>query len=167
MKLILMRHAEADSGPDDAARPLSSQGREDLPKLARFLHATGWLLDESLASPLLRAQESQEILSRELKKLGGLAPSYSAKTEERLKPGLPSLEIATQILKEKDNNFCTLWVFHAPDVAYLASELSGMPARGYYFKPGSMLALNFKFPNLKGEALQIWHKQPEYLRNLL
>ena len=167
MKLILMRHAEAEAGSDDAARPLSPRGREDLRYLAHFLHATGWLLDESLASPLLRAQQSQQILAQELKKLGGLAPAYSEKTEQNLKPGLPSLETAMQILEAKDNNSCGLWIFHAPDTAYLAAVLTGMPAAGYYFTPGSMLALNLNLSDLREKAIQIWQNQPEYLRNLL
>ena len=167
MKLILMRHAEAEAGSDDAARPLSSQGRADLVRQARFLHATGWLLNESLASPLLRAQQSQEILAQELKKLGSLAPAYSEKIEQNLKPGLPSIETARQILEGQDNNACALWIFHAPDVAYLASALSAMPAAGYYFTPGSMLALNLTLPNLAEKAIQIWQTQPEYLRSLL
>ena len=167
MKLILMRHAEAEAGPDDEARPLSSRGREDIGLSARFLHATGWLLNESLASPLLRAQQTQQILGQELKKLGALAPSYSEKTDPNLRPGAPSIKTAMQCLKAKDNNFCALWIFHAPDIAHLASALSAMPAAGYYFTPGSMLALNLTLPNLAEKAMQIWQNQPEYLRNLL
>ena len=161
-----MRHAEADKGSDDALRPLSSRGREDLPRLARFFHAAGWPLDESLASPLLRTRESQEILSEELKKLGALGPSYSAKTEESLKPGLPSLESSAEILQGKDSNSCILWIFHAPDVSYLASALTGMPATGYYFSPGSMLALNLNPFRLGSKGIQVWQIQPEHLRKL-
>lgn len=166
MKLILMRHAQAESGADDAKRPLSLRGQEDSLLLARFLYATGWSLDESLASPLLRARQSQQILSQKLKELGGLASSYSERVEEKLKPGLPSIGIVAEILEAKDKRSCMLWILHAPDVASLASAFTGAPVSSYYFTPGSMLALNLTLPELTKKATQIWQNQPEYLRDL-
>ena len=62
MKLYFLRHAHALDGIDDAARPLSDQGRDDARKLAKFLKQTGIEFDAAHTSPLVRARETAEII---------------------------------------------------------------------------------------------------------
>lgn len=62
MDLILWRHAEAEDGMDDSARPLTKRGRKQAAKIA------GWLNDrlpqgsEVLSSPAKRTQQTAEAL---------------------------------------------------------------------------------------------------------
>ena len=162
MKLILMRHAEAVPGQDDFSRPLSPKGQNDAIKAARSFHAAGWLVDELLSSPLVRAQETRKILTKNLKELRSTASVFREETEELLKPGF-SWADARHILERRAVN-CSIWIFHAPDIAHLTSSFTGMPVRNCYFSPGSMIALNAG-AKLQGKSAQIWQSQPDYLPN--
>ena len=62
MKIYFLRHTEALEGFDDAARPLSEDGRSDARKLGQFLKRNGIELDGAYASPLVRARETAEIV---------------------------------------------------------------------------------------------------------
>ena len=61
MRLYFLRHTDADSGFDDAARPLSALGRKQAEALGRFCHQAGVELDGAFASPLLRARQTAEV----------------------------------------------------------------------------------------------------------
>ena len=63
MKLTLIRHALAEDGPDDAARPLSSKGRRRFARSVKTLEALGLRFDRVLHSPRLRAVETAELLA--------------------------------------------------------------------------------------------------------
>ena len=76
MKLLIMRHAEALSSPDDFARPLSARGLEQAKNqgglLARFLSQNTWIFDVLISSDLLRARQTLNQLTTQL--------SYSSET---------------------------------------------------------------------------------------
>ncbi len=71
MKLLIMRHAEALSSPDDFARPLSTRGLEQAQKqgenLERFMSANSLTFDVMISSDLLRARQTIGALSAQLK----------------------------------------------------------------------------------------------------
>jgi len=68
MKLYLIRHAHAEDGFADAARPLSARGRKQVRALARFLRHTGdFAPAEIWHSPLLRARDTAARLAGRLK----------------------------------------------------------------------------------------------------
>ncbi len=67
MRLTLIRHAIAEEGADDAARPLSPEGRKRFAREVEGLEALGVRLGRVLHSPKLRALETAELLA-------GLAP---------------------------------------------------------------------------------------------
>lgn len=67
MKLFLIRHAHAEDGEDDAARPLSAKGRRQIRAMARFLRRSGRLeVTEIWHSPLERARETARLLAEGL-----------------------------------------------------------------------------------------------------
>ena len=71
MMLYLCRHAAAaDVGSDgtDATRPLTAQGRRDFKRAMRGLARLNVRFNCVLASPLTRAQQTAEIMLRELGK---------------------------------------------------------------------------------------------------
>jgi phosphohistidine phosphatase len=65
MLVYLIRHAHALDGADDAARPLSQRGREQVRALARLLRARDIFQPAAIwHSPLVRARETAELLVR-------------------------------------------------------------------------------------------------------
>jgi len=67
MKIYLLRHATAaDVAPSDAERPLTAEGREEARITGRALCKLGGKPGVIGASPLRRAQETAEIVAREL-----------------------------------------------------------------------------------------------------
>lgn len=64
-----MRHGEAApsaAGGSDGSRPLTTRGRRQVADAAAGLRALGVAFDRVLASPLRRAQQTAEIVAREL-----------------------------------------------------------------------------------------------------
>lgn len=63
MELTLVRHAIAEDGADDAARPLSKKGRHRFEEVVTALGALGVRFDRVLHSPKRRAVETAQLLS--------------------------------------------------------------------------------------------------------
>src|SRR5688500_2933685 len=66
MNLILWRHADAEEGRDDAARRLTSKGREQANRMAAWLERHLPASARVIVSPAVRAQQTAEALSRDL-----------------------------------------------------------------------------------------------------
>jgi phosphohistidine phosphatase len=65
MRAYLIRHAHALDGADDAARPLSKRGREQVYALARVLGKSGVFQPMALwHSPLVRSRQTAQLLAR-------------------------------------------------------------------------------------------------------
>ncbi len=156
MKLILARHAEAESGTDDFARNLTEAGRADARRMGHLIAATGWKLAGIKHSPLVRARQTAEVLAETLGK------SDLMREETSLSPGV-NPEAAGSKLLEYGANDVILWVFHAPDVNRFASYLLGVAERALYVPPGTAIALNVSLPPAAGNAVLIWAMQPEYI----
>lgn len=63
MELTLIRHAIAEDGADDSARPLSKKGRRRFEETVKTLDGLGLRFDRVLHSPKRRALETAELLS--------------------------------------------------------------------------------------------------------
>ena len=63
-QLLLWRHAQAEEGEDDAARPLTPRGRKQALRVARWLEARLPDHYRLIASPAVRAQQTAQALSR-------------------------------------------------------------------------------------------------------
>ncbi len=68
MHVYLIRHAHAEEGKDDAARPLSKKGHKQIRRIGRFLRKTKALdATEFWHSALARSRETAESLAKKLK----------------------------------------------------------------------------------------------------
>jgi phosphohistidine phosphatase len=66
--VYLIRHAHADEGPNDAARPLSVKGRAQVRRVARLLReAKAVEATEFWHSPLVRSRDTAALLAKQLK----------------------------------------------------------------------------------------------------
>lgn len=63
MELFLIRHATAEDGEDDDARPLSRKGRRRFADVVRGLDSLKVRFERVLHSPKLRAVQTAELLS--------------------------------------------------------------------------------------------------------
>ncbi|MEP7118153.1 MAG: histidine phosphatase family protein, partial [Acidobacteriota bacterium] len=85
LELYLVRHAVAAGRgaayPDDDLRPLTTEGVERWQRSVAGLRELGVVLDVVIASPLLRAAETADILA------AGLRPRPRVVTADALSPG--------------------------------------------------------------------------------
>ena len=155
MKLIITRHGQAEKEGDDSTRNLTDRGRSDMALMSSLIRASDWNVRAVLSSPVLRARQTAEIIARELK-------LDAPREEERLAPGR-ARDGMKELLDLPSNSDALVWVFHAPDVAQVASALTGLPESGFYFPSGTMLALNLPLPQPESRSMLICTVQPEYL----
>lgn len=153
VKIILIRHGEAEQGRPDSERNLTSNGRNDIRRLAALLKASDWDYKEVRHSPVLRARMTADILANTL--------GIPAVNEKRLSPGMDIEPMVDDILSECEN--VSLWVFHMPDIAAVASYFTGLRSSQLYIPPGSILALNVN-PSLPSASMLIWALQPQILK---
>jgi phosphohistidine phosphatase len=136
--IYLMRHGMAEdrslSGRDED-RALSQEGTA---KLQRAAAGLAWLeikLDAIIASPLLRARQTAEILR------DTLAPSFELSLDPQLRPEA-DVDATLQGLRSSAGAR-TLIIGHEPSISALAAALLTGSAYGARlpFKPGSLAAI--------------------------
>lgn len=160
MKLIIVRHGDAEKEGDDDSRNLTAEGRRDISLQSGLIRSTGWQVSTIRCSPLLRARQTAELIAE------GLGPTLIEKgiqIEQQLAPGLDPVGCES-LLTGRMSSSAEVWVFHAPDVKRLTGHLTGIPGDSFYFPPGTMVALNLAKSDEKG--MLILSLQPEYIRAL-
>jgi phosphohistidine phosphatase len=153
MHLYLIRHAHALDGDDDAARPLSPKGDEQIRALARLLRASdAFSAEEIWHSPLRRAGETAALLAKRLKSDAHLA----------VVGGLRPEDAANAILKRlNDLRHPVAVVGHEPHLSALASLLvtgKAVPPR-FVLKKCAAVRLD----RVDGVWAVRWHISPELL----
>ncbi|TML91735.1 MAG: histidine phosphatase family protein [Actinobacteria bacterium] len=109
MRLVIVRHAEAESGTPDELRTLTPLGREQARDLGYRLHEELGTVDAVLSSPLLRARETAETLG-----LGRPEP------DERLAPGATVDDVREAV---EGRGETVVVVGHQPDCGRIAAAL--------------------------------------------
>ena len=121
MRLYLIRHAEAERGEPDELRRLTLEGREAARRLGEELSGEG--IELVLASPLLRARETAELIAR--------GCGAAVDVDERLAPGAGVAEVQAAV-EERGETVAV--VGHQPDCSHVALALTGrdpgFPAAG-------------------------------------
>ena len=84
MELILWRHAEAESGDPDDARPLTAKGHKQAAKMADWLDRNLPSRCRIFVSPARRTLQTAEALGRKFKVDTGIGPNASAEAILRL-----------------------------------------------------------------------------------
>lgn len=155
-ELLLLRHAHAGDSTtwqgDDDLRPLTEKGRRQAERLGRLLAAAGFTPDAVLASPLVRARETAEIVADDL----GLSVRRDARLGEPL-----DLAVLERILDDAGDPRRPLLVGHDPDFSELVSELVGAPIP---MRKGTLARVDVERPLEPGAGVLRWLVPPDLLR---
>jgi len=157
MRLFLIRHAHAVAADEDAERPLSKKGREQVKRLGHFLKdSEAFRPDEIWHSPLLRSRETAKLLA---KKIGFTAPLIEV---EGLEPEDDARATAAR-LKTMRRDLAIIG--HEPHLSALASELVVQRAKtsAFVLRKSSVLALERDRRRPGSHWLVRWQLSPELL----
>lgn len=118
MKIYIMRHGEAGySASSDAARTLTTYGRQQSKQMAQWLKSQGVYFDFALVSPYIRAQQT-------LSAVGSVISMPKAEVCNALTPGGSSSLVSDYLAVLAEQGITSaLVVSHLPLVGYLVSEL--------------------------------------------
>jgi len=165
MRVLLVRHAIAQDREvwarrhrSDDSRPLTAEGRRRMVAAARGLRALVPDLETVASSPLKRAVETAEILTR----------AYDGHQVERL-PALSPGGGAEDVLEwlRGCGAQCVALVGHEPDLSSLASWLLlDAVAPLFTLKKGGACLDEFGETLEAGEGTLRWLLQPKHLRGL-
>lgn len=142
MKILILRHAEAMNRnpkkfPDDGLRPLTKTGQEKSAEVAQVLRKSKTRFDMVFSSPLLRAQQTANIVRKELH----LAKSRLVFTDH-LAP-LGDLDLLVEEIRKLDPISIVLLVGHEPELSELISIfLSGGRSLSIVMKKGGLCCLS-------------------------
>jgi len=158
MNLYLMRHGLAESlgGKirQDADRPLSPRGREQLKAMAERLKRKGVQFEKILTSPLLRARETAQLM------LSCAMPGASLEETQALEPGTTLVKLWRFFQKQKLPEH-VLAVGHMPDLGHiLEALLAGYPDRSGNFSPGTVYAVHVPDSSTPSATL-LWTESPD------
>jgi phosphohistidine phosphatase len=147
-RLFLLRHAKASREEGrDQDRILAPRGREDAPRMGRFLKEEVYIPQLVLCSTAARTRQTLELLLPEL----GAKPMVQFLDELYL---AESEDIAAIAKRAKDSVHTLMIVGHNPGIEESARELAGVPAerraRKHYetmaakFPTGSLAVIDFE-----------------------
>jgi phosphohistidine phosphatase len=153
MQVYLFRHAHAVEADNDAARPLSARGREQVNTLAAFLARSGAFQPaEFWHSPLVRARETATLL----------AHGTGSKAPLRVVPGLEPVDDPRTIERRlRDAPRPVALVGHEPHLSALATLLLEPDANESIVVVKKCAALAFE--RAEGRWMLCWHISPELL----
>lgn len=160
MQIYIIRHAiaelrEAWEQPDEA-RPLTQAGRKKMKRIARGLARLGVKLSHLYSSPLVRAQQTAEILQAQ----------FQLKSTAQTQLLVPEANPADIIpwLNEHTENVALALVGHEPHVsALLAYLLTGQTRAPMPFKKGGVALLEVNRPVVAGQCALRWLLEPRAL----
>jgi len=119
VRVTLIRHAEAgDDAPRDESRALTARGRADTRRLGRVLARRGIRFTAIVASPLVRAVQTAEIVAAETDYRGRLGAS------ELLVPEGSAADVVDFLGRMADEKSVAL-VAHEPILSAIAAALTG------------------------------------------
>jgi phosphohistidine phosphatase len=119
MRLYFLRHADAEDGMDDVARPLSVHGKKEATAIGQFLKNGHIQFDQVFSSPLKRAQETAEIIistSQPKQLVSEIAQELRNETRQ------PAFDKWLATLNGKH----ILFIGHAPSLPIRAKKLLGL-----------------------------------------
>lgn len=163
MELILVRHAEAESGagyPDDALRPLTRPGRKMQEKVAMGLHKIGVRPHRVLSSPRRRALETAEITAHVL----GCGEPH----ELPVLDGGHDLGALVDALGRFDPEKMLVCVGHEPDMStWAAGLLADRQPVAIRFRKSGVLGLRFDGAAAPGAGELLYFYRPKDFEALL
>lgn len=163
MQIYIIRHAIAELREDwdrpDEERPLTTQGRKKMIRIARGLAALGVCFSEIYTSPLVRAQQTAKILQKNTK-------CKSLKQTDLLAPEAVPAAILS-LLNEHEESEALALVGHEPHVSTLLSFLlTGANDHLTTFKKGGVALLECDKPVAAARCVLRWLMAPKQLTAL-
>ena len=162
MDLFILRHGEAGKriapGHNDARRPLTLAGEEEIAKIAEALERIGIRFDIILTSPLKRAYQTADIVAKEFK-----AQKKMQKLQELSPEG--NMSALYQKLSSFKEGTSILVVGHNPYLSEMVSEMITDEKYGRIdIKKGGIVRIRVTSttPKLNGELR--WLITPRLLR---
>jgi len=158
--LYLIRHAEAlplgERGvKEDEERPLSGKGEKQAEELGRFFKRRRIVLDEVLASPLLRAQQTAELMVSHLPQ-----PRPQIQTTDALVPRARPRKLG-KFLRSVQGERLAL-VGHLPHIAEWAAWLIGDKKAQIDFAKAGVAYITCGEMAAKGLGTLQWLITPEW-----
>lgn len=151
MHVYLIRHAHAEDGKNDAARPLSAKGRAQIRRIGRLLReAKAIEATEFWHSPLVRSRDTAALLARQLKNPNPLVEVSGLKHED---------DPTIMACKLGDARHPVAVVGHEPHLSALASLMVIGKAAPPRFKLKKCSAL--RLDRSSGGWTVRWHISPE------
>ncbi|HEY5550303.1 MAG TPA: phosphohistidine phosphatase SixA [Opitutaceae bacterium] len=144
MNLFILRHAIAAHPGDpgvpadlrDADRPLTAEGRRRLLRSTKAMKALGLRFDVVLSSPLLRALQTAEIVTK------AMGQRSQAVVTERLAPGASTQDLIRELDRLAARAQDILLVGHEPDLSELIGLLcAGNTSASFELKKGGLAKL--------------------------
>jgi phosphohistidine phosphatase len=164
MKLLLLRHGIAvEFGTPgyerDSERPLTPEGRRKTRAVARALAALGVSPDVILASPLVRAHQTAEIVA------GAMKLNKRLHICEQLASGGDAKRLIAEINRHHASAELVMLVGHEPDLSSLTSLLLTGSASGaaMEFKKGGVCLLEADELQASKCARLLWLAPPKLL----
>lgn len=166
MKILLIRHGKAEERPllslsakKDALRALTESGRREMRKAAKGLRKFAPDIDVLAASPLVRAQETADIVA----KVFGVNQVLE---QALLSPGADAPALLDWLNAQAPDTTVAL-VGHEPGLSQFATRLlSGKDASFITFKKGACALIEFDGKPVAGRGVLAWLLQPGQLRKL-
>jgi phosphohistidine phosphatase len=151
----LLRHAHAGDAfdwiGDDELRPLTKKGRRQCERLGAFLDEHGVRPDVIVTSPLVRAQQTAELVAATL--------GMSVKKDQRLGSGFSKRELWA--LLDETGAREPMFVGHDPDFSTLLSYL--VDAAGMSMRKGTLASIDLHTKLGDGEGELRWLVPPDLL----
>ncbi len=161
MKLIISRHGDAESissSGRDRDRKLSSQGKDEIKKMAKFISETSLIPTAIFHSPFTRTTETAELYGKVLKFKKEIIAT------DNLLPESMYVDIFSEFNRFQ-NSDTILIVGHNPNVSYFVSKLLSDYdlSRSVPFLTGTTVAINIPIETLtRGQIL--WFISPDFLK---
>lgn len=157
MRLFFLRHGPADrdqfDGDDDDLRPLVERGRQRMRAIADVIARLEQKIDTVVTSPLVRAQETAEIVVNRL----GIADRLV--TDERLGLEFDVQALASVLAGLKNDRRRILLVGHEPSFSEVIGELTG---GAVVMRKGALARVDLT-PGESQRGRLVWLLQPRVL----
>ena len=163
LDLFILRHGEAGRGSvtvrDDSKRTLTIEGEKEIESISEGIKELGVEFDYVFTSPLLRAKQTAELVSKVV------ASKNQIKELDELKPEGNKLQLYSKLSNLKRDS-CVLIVGHEPYMSELAGETISNGTCRIDLKKAGLIRIRVTtiLPKPKGELR--WLLTPKHLKRI-